>query len=290
MGHEAHRAALTPDAGLWEYREREEVHTFSAAMCWAAQHRLGLIARRVGFDAESREWLAKAGVLRQEILQRGTTSEGWLSGVLDRDMADASSLVFPEIGLLRSDDPRFHATLDMVSKRLMKNGFLMRYVEADDFGAPSNAFLLCTFWYIDAVEEALCFGWIDSTVKKTTEGLTVQKLSPRKSKSNWTELNKERCRRLERLGRMTDAGRAALPDMSEGSFTVDDDILQELQSDPTLWDNYCRLPELYKRVRIDRIRFAKDKQPQLFKNRLDKFIENIRKGILYGEWNDNGRL
>ena len=53
-------------------------------------------------------------MLRQEILQRGTTSDGWLSGVLDRDMADASSLVLPEIGLLRSDDPRFHATVDMV--------------------------------------------------------------------------------------------------------------------------------------------------------------------------------
>jgi len=162
VGNEAHKAALTPDAGLWEYREREEIHTFSAAMCWAAQHRLGMIARRVGADSESREWLARAGVLRQEILQRAAMPEGgWLSGVLDRDMADASSLVLPEIGLLRSDDPRFHATLDVIGKRLMKNGFLMRYVEADDFGKPSNAFLLCTFWYIDALasvgrrEEAL---------------------------------------------------------------------------------------------------------------------------------------
>jgi GH15 family glucan-1,4-alpha-glucosidase len=151
VGHEAHKAALMPDAGLWEYREREEVHTFSAAMCWAAQHRLGMIARRVGVDAESREWLARAGVLRQEVLQRATMADGWLSGVLDRDMADASNLVLPEIGLLRSDDPRFHATLDVIGKRLMKNGFLMRYVEADDFGKPSNAFLLCTFWYIDAL-------------------------------------------------------------------------------------------------------------------------------------------
>jgi GH15 family glucan-1,4-alpha-glucosidase len=152
VGNEAQKAALTPDAGLWEYREREEVHTFSAAMCWAAQHRLGMIARRVGVDSESREWLARAGVLRQEILQRATTANGgWLSGVLDREMADASSLVLPEIGLLPSDDPRFHATLDMVGKRLMKNGFLMRYLEADDFGKPSNAFLLCTFWYIDAL-------------------------------------------------------------------------------------------------------------------------------------------
>jgi GH15 family glucan-1,4-alpha-glucosidase len=151
VGNEAQRAALTPDAGLWEYREREEVHTFSAAMCWAAQYRLGLIAKRVAMDAESREWLARAGVLRQEVLQRGTTQEGWLSGVLDRDMLDASSLVLPEIGLLSSDDPRFHATIDVAGKRLMKNGFLMRYRESDDFGKPSNAFLLCTFWYIDAL-------------------------------------------------------------------------------------------------------------------------------------------
>ncbi|OFX06469.1 MAG: glucoamylase [Alphaproteobacteria bacterium RIFCSPHIGHO2_12_FULL_66_14] len=151
VGNEANRAALTPDAGLWEYREREEVHTFSAAMCWAAQHRLGMIAKRVGVDVEAREWLARAGVLRQEILKRGTTSGGWLSGVLDRDMLDASGLVLPEIGLLRSDDPRFHATLEAVGNRLMKNGFVMRYAEADDFGKPANAFLLCTFWYIDAL-------------------------------------------------------------------------------------------------------------------------------------------
>jgi GH15 family glucan-1,4-alpha-glucosidase len=161
VGNEAHRAALTPDAGLWEYREREEVHTFSAAMCWAAQHRLGMIARRIGIDSESREWLARAGVLRQEVLQRATMADGSLSGVLDREMADASSLVLPEIGLLSSDDQRFHSTLDMVAKRLMRNGFVMRYVEADDFGRPSNACLLCTFWYIDALasvgrrEEAL---------------------------------------------------------------------------------------------------------------------------------------
>ena len=71
-----------------------------------------MIARRVGVDSESREWLARAGVLRQEILKRATTRDGWLSGVLDREMADASSLVLPEIGLLPSDDPRFHATLD----------------------------------------------------------------------------------------------------------------------------------------------------------------------------------
>lgn len=146
-----------------------------------------------------------------------------------------------------------------------------------------------TFWYIDAVEEALCFGWIDSTTKKIADDVTAQKLCPRKPRSNWSELNKERCRRMERLGMMTDAGRAVLPDMSDSGFKIDKDILLELQSDPVIWEHFCQLPELYKRVRIDTIQIKKH-QPELFKSRLSKFIENTRKGIIYGEWNDNGRL
>ena len=94
---------------------------------------------------------------------------------------------------------------------------------------------------------------------------------------------------MERLGLMTDAGRAVLPDMSEAGFVIDPEILCELQSDPMLWENFCRFPELYKRVRIDTIQIKK-KEPELFRKRLDKFLENTRKGILYGEWNDNGRL
>lgn len=146
-----------------------------------------------------------------------------------------------------------------------------------------------TFWYIDAVEEALCFGWIDSTTKKIADDVTAQKLCPKKPRSNWSELNKERCRRMERLGMMTDAGRAVLPDMSDSGFKIDKNILLELQSDPVTWEHFCQLQELYKRVRIDTIQIKKH-QPELFKSRLGKFIENTRNGIIYGEWNDNGRL
>lgn len=147
-----------------------------------------------------------------------------------------------------------------------------------------------TFWYIDAVEEALCFGWIDSTTKRMNDNRTAQKLCPRKAGSNWSELNKERCRRMERLGLMTDAGRAVLPDMSDRGFQIDGEILQALQSDPVVWDNFCRLPDLYRRIRIDTIQINKKRRPEMFKSRLDKFIQNTRAGILYGEWNDNGRL
>ena len=64
--------------------------------------------------------------------------------------------------------------------------------------------------YIEVVEEALCFGWIDSTVKRFPNGYLAQRLSPRRKGSHWTELNKERCRALEQRGLMTDAGRREL--------------------------------------------------------------------------------
>ena len=64
--------------------------------------------------------------------------------------------------------------------------------------------------YIDVVEEALCFGWIDSTLKRLPDGRLVQRLSPRRPKSHWTQLNMERCRDLEERGLMTEAGRQAL--------------------------------------------------------------------------------
>lgn len=67
-----------------------------------------------------------------------------------------------------------------------------------------------TIPYIDVVEEALCFGWIDSTLKRLPDGRLAQRLSPRRKKSHWTELNKLRCQDLENRGLMTQAGRDAL--------------------------------------------------------------------------------
>ncbi len=146
-----------------------------------------------------------------------------------------------------------------------------------------------TFWYIDAVEEALCFGWIDSTTK-TIDGVQTQRFCPRRKGSNWTELNLARCRRMEHLGLMTDAGRAVYPDRFPGGYPEDNDVLAALQADPVVWANYLLLPDLYRRVRLDTIIFNKHRRPELYRARLQKFIDNTRQGILYGEWNDNGRL
>lgn len=67
-----------------------------------------------------------------------------------------------------------------------------------------------TIPYLEVVEEALCFGWIDSTLKRLPDGRLAQRLSPRRKGSHWTDLNKERCTTLEERGLMTPAGRRAL--------------------------------------------------------------------------------
>lgn len=94
---------------------------------------------------------------------------------------------------------------------------------------------------------------------------------------------------MERLERMTDAGRAVLPDMSEKGFVIDSAILEALQADMEIGDNFQKFPSLYQRVRIDTIQIKK-KQPELFPSRLQELLDNTKAGIMYGEWNDNGRL
>ena len=143
-------------------------------------------------------------------------------------------------------------------------------------------------WYLDAVEEALCFGWIDG-IHKSVEGADLQRFTPRAPGGAWSELNKERCRRLEKLGLMTDAGRAVLPDLSPESFAIAPDILERFQANPVAWENFQRMPALYQRVRIDTIQ--RDRRPaEVFEKRLAKLIASSERNEMYGEWNDHGRL
>ncbi|MGO1058187.1 YdeI/OmpD-associated family protein [Planococcus sp. FY231025] len=144
--------------------------------------------------------------------------------------------------------------------------------------------------YLDTVEEALCFGWIDGIKKKLTGTQVAQRLSPRQKKSNWTELNKERVRRLEKLGLMKDQGLNVLPDMRPESFAVHPEILSRLQEDAQVYQNFMNFPELYRRIRIDNIQGYKEVDSEIYNKRLDKFIKNTRENKIYGQWNDDGRL
>lgn len=142
-------------------------------------------------------------------------------------------------------------------------------------------------WYLDAVEEALCFGWIDSTLK-TVDGVPLQRFGPRSKGGRWTELNKERCRRLGRLGLMTDKGYAVCPDL-HAEFEIIPEITEAFGNNPTAWRNFRSFPELYQRVRIDNIQRVKA-QNELFESRLQKLIAASERGEMIGEWHDCGRL
>jgi GH15 family glucan-1,4-alpha-glucosidase len=152
IGELAFDTALKPDAGIWEYRGRERVHTYSAALCWAACDRLGQIAANLGLPARARYWSRKANGLRREILTRAWNEEkGTFVGALDDPELDASVLRIAEIGLVAPRDPRFVSTCDVIGQKLLRNGRIMRYTADDDFGAPETAFLACNFWYIEAL-------------------------------------------------------------------------------------------------------------------------------------------
>lgn len=146
-----------------------------------------------------------------------------------------------------------------------------------------------TLYYLDAVEEALCFGWIDST-NKVTGGKHLQRFSPRAKNSSWSELNKERCRRLEKLGLMTDAGRKVLPDLSNDDFRIDDEIIRAFGANPDAQTNFQQFPALYRRVHIDTIQRDKVHDIDAFRRRLARLILNCEQGKMYGAWNDHGRL
>ena len=144
------------------------------------------------------------------------------------------------------------------------------------------------FYYLDAVEEALCFGWVDS-VQKLIDGKRMQRFSPRRSNSPWTELNKARVRRLESLGRMTDAGRAVLPAMGPRSFRVDREIEAAMKA-ARVWSKFRSFPALYQRVRAYNVAFYKNRAPEIYQKALAHLIEETKQGRMFGEWNDYGRL
>jgi len=152
LGEQAALAHDRPDAGPWELRNVLRVHTFSSVMCWVACDRLAKIADRLGMRERSRYWQRHAEEIHRTICERA-----WSSGrqsfvaTFEGEALDASLLLLNRLGFLNVKDPRFIATVAAIEKELLRGGFVFRYTEPDDFGVPDNAFLVCTFWYIDVL-------------------------------------------------------------------------------------------------------------------------------------------
>jgi GH15 family glucan-1,4-alpha-glucosidase len=184
VGERAFDTALKPDAGIWEYRGRKRIHTYSATLCWAACDRLGQIAASLGIHTRARYWSRKANQLRKEILHRAwSEARRAFVGALDDPELDASVLRIAEIGLVPPRDPRFVSTCKVIGERLLRNGRIMRYTADDDFGAPETAFLACNFWYIEALaaigrrDEARDF-FLDLLGRRNSFGLLSEDIHP----------------------------------------------------------------------------------------------------------------
>jgi len=152
LGEQSKQRWDQPDAGLWELRTRQDIHTYSSVMCWAACDRLSKIAAHLKLPKRASYWRKAA-----DKVHRGTLEQAWNSDLesftatFGGDQADASMLLLPQLGFLAANDPRYVKTLGFVESQLRRGDHVFRYANRDDFGVPETAFNVCSFWYIDAL-------------------------------------------------------------------------------------------------------------------------------------------
>ena len=151
-GESAWRLHAEPDAGLWEFRGRADVHTYSAVMSWAACDRLARIATHLGLDDRAHCWSGRADLVRAVILERAVHPQhGYFVDAFGSDRLDASLLLLADLGFATADDPRYIATVEAIGRVLRQDDHLFRYIVPDDFGTPETSFTICSFWYVDAL-------------------------------------------------------------------------------------------------------------------------------------------
>lgn len=141
-----------PDAGLWELRTRTNIHTYSAAMCWAACDRLANAAEVFGLTERVNLWRSRASVIRKRIETSAWREDSQrFSATFEGDVLDASLLQLLDMRFLDADDPRLLKTLSALEEGLRRGSYMLRYATEDDFGIPNSAFNVCTFWLIEVL-------------------------------------------------------------------------------------------------------------------------------------------
>jgi GH15 family glucan-1,4-alpha-glucosidase len=185
LGAKAAKLALEPDAGIWELRQRSQVHTHSAAMCWAGCQRLAAIAQHLGLHERAAFWKATAEPIRKELLERAWNPvRGAFTAGFGSEHLDASVLLLPDLGVIDVTDDRFISTVKAIERELLREKHVMRYVSSDDFGLPVTAFLTCRFWLADIWwslgrrEEAHDL-FIDALKHRNRFGLLSEDLEPK---------------------------------------------------------------------------------------------------------------
>lgn len=133
--------------------------------------------------------------------------------------------------------------------------------------------------YNDAVEEALCFGWIDSTNRTLDQDHTIQRFTPRKTNSNYSQPNIERLKWLTEKNLIHSSFLEKAQEIVSKEYIFPNDILDEIEKDKAAWSNYMKFSDSYKRIRIAYIESAR-KRPKEFTKRLTNFIQKTRENKL----------
>jgi GH15 family glucan-1,4-alpha-glucosidase len=154
IGRRARDVYHKPDSGPWELRRSARLNTMSAVMCWAACDRLARIAGRLGLADRAQTWQDDARTIRRYVEEQ-CWSDARASFVSSAGggSVDAGLLQLADLGFVAPDDPRFAGTVRAVEGDLKRGDFVFRYVEADDFGEPVNAFVASSFWYANALAD-----------------------------------------------------------------------------------------------------------------------------------------
>jgi alpha,alpha-trehalase len=144
-----------PDSGVWESRANPRHYVHSKLMCWVALDRAIHLAKEFGKVESVDRWSRVADEIRAAILARGyDEKQGAFIQAFDFPVLDASTLRIPLEGLLPANDPRVLGTIDAIERRLTRNGFVRRYDGDDGLEGPEGAFLLCSFWLVEALAKS----------------------------------------------------------------------------------------------------------------------------------------
>lgn len=147
------------------------------------------------------------------------------------------------------------------------------------FVFPSKSSGKNSITYNDAVEEALCFGWIDSMIKALDDEHKIQHFTPRNPKSSYSQANKERLKWLLENKMIHPKWEERVRNVLADPFVFPDDIIDKLKEDSIAWEYYQRFSDGYKRIRIAYIEAAR-KRPEEFERRLNNFINKSRENKL----------
>ena len=142
-----------PDHGIWEVRGEPQHFVNSKVMVWVAVDRAIQAVERFGYSGPIDAWKKFREEVHHEICEKGFNSElGSFTQAYGSKAIDASLMALPMVGFLPADDPRILGTIKQVEKKLLKDGFVLRYLnEETQDGLPGTegAFLACTLWLAD---------------------------------------------------------------------------------------------------------------------------------------------